>query len=42
MSIPVMNFSTETAKKLTLYDLLFFIAIYSSNNENKHLFETRN
>ena len=30
-----MNFSTESAKELTLYDLLFLIAIYSPNNDNK-------
>ena len=31
-----MNFSTESAKERTIYDLLFFIVIYSSNNDNKH------
>ena len=36
MSIPVLNFSVESAKKLTLYDLLFLIAIYSPNSDNKH------
>ena len=42
MSIPVLNFSTEPAKELTLYDFLFLIAIYSTNNDNKHAFELRN
>ena len=42
MSIPVLNFSTESAKELTLYDLLFLIAIYSPNNDNKHSSEMRN
>ena len=42
MSIPVLNFSTESAKELTLYDLLFLIAIYSPNNDNKHPSEMRN
>ena len=42
MSIKVMNFSAESAKKPTLFDLLFLIAIYSPKNENKHPSETRN
>ena len=42
MSIPVLNFSTESAKELTLYDLLFLIAIYSPNSDNKHSSEMRN
>ena len=42
MSIRVLNFSTESAKELTLYDMLFLIAIYSPNNDNKHLSEMRN
>ena len=42
MSIPVLNFSTESAKELALYDLLFLIAIYSPNNGNKHPSEMRN
>ena len=42
MSIPVLNFSTESAKELTLYDFLFLIAIYSSNNDSKHPSEMRN
>ena len=42
MSIPVQNFSTLSAKELTLYELLFLIAIYSSNNDNKHPSEMRN
>ena len=42
MSIPVLNFSTESAKELTLYDLLFLIAIYSRDNGNKHPSEMTN
>ena len=42
MSIPVLDFSTESAKELTLYDLLFLIAIYSLNNDNRHPSEIRN
>ena len=34
--ISVLNFSTESAKKLTIYDLLFLIALYSSKTDNKH------
>ena len=42
MSIPVLNFSAEFAKELTLYGLLFPIAIYSPNNGNKYPSEMRN
>ena len=42
MSIPVLNFSAELAKELTLYGLLFPIAIYSPNNGNKYPSEMRN
>ena len=42
MSIPVLNFSTESAKEITLYDLMFLIATYSPNNDNKHSSEMRN
>ena len=42
MSIPVLNFSTESAKELTLYDLLFVNAIYSPNSYNQHPSEMRN
>ena len=42
MSIPVLNFSTESANKLTLYILMFLIAIYSLNNDNKYPSEMRN
>ena len=41
MSIPVLNFSTESAKELALYDLLFLIAIYSRDNGNKYPSEMR-
>ena len=34
--------STESAKELTFYYLLFLIAIYSPSNENKHASEMRN
>ena len=36
MSTPVLNFSTKSAKELTFYDLLFFIAIYSLNSDSKY------
>ena len=36
------NFSTESAKKSTIYDFLFLIALYSPKNDNKHPSETRN
>ena len=42
MSIPVLNFSAESAKELTLYDLLLLIAICSPNSDNKHSSEMRN
>ena len=42
MSIPVLNFSTESAKELTLYGLLLLIAIFSPNNDNKHPSEMKN
>ena len=42
MSIPVLNFSTESAKELTFYDLLIIIAIYSPKNDNKHPSEMSN
>ena len=42
MSIPALNFSAESAKKLTLHDLLSLIAIYSPNNDNKHPSKMRN
>ena len=42
MSIPVLNFSTESAKELTLYDMLSLIAIYYPNNDNKHPSDMRN
>ena len=42
MSIQLLNFSTGSAKELTLYDFLFLNAIYSPNNDNKHPSEKRN
>ena len=36
MSTPVLNFSTKSAKELTFYDFLFFIAIYSPSSDSKH------
>ena len=39
--ISVLNFSTESAKKPTIYDLLFLIAIYSPKNDSKHPSEMR-
>ena len=41
-SIDVVNFSTELAKKPTIYDLLFLIAIYSPENDNKLSCNMRN
>ena len=41
-SIYVVNFSTELAKKRTIYDLLFLIAIYSPENGNKLPCDMRN
>ena len=42
MSIPLLNSTIETAKELTLCDLLFLIAIYFPKNDNKHPSEMRN
>ena len=33
ISIPVLNFSTESTIKLTNYELLFLTAIYSTKND---------
>ena len=41
ISISVLNFSTESVKKPTVYDLLFLIAIYYPKNDNKHSSEMR-
>ena len=42
ISISVLNFSTESTKKPTIYDSLFLIAIYSPENDSKHPSEMRN
>ena len=42
MSISVLNFSTESDKKPTMFDLLFLIAIYSPKNDNEYPSEMRN
>ena len=42
ISISVLNFSTESTKKTTIYDFLFLIVLYSSQNYNKHPSEMRN
>ena len=42
MSIPVLNFSTESTKELKLYGVLFLIAIKSPNNDNKYSSEMKN
>ena len=34
--ISVLNFSTESAKKLTVCNLLFLITLYSPKNGNRH------
>ena len=36
ISISVLNFSTESAKETTIYELLFLITISSPKNNNKH------
>ena len=41
-SFSVLNFSTESAKKTTIYDFIFLIALYSPKNDNKDPSETRN
>ena len=38
----MINFSNESFKILTIYDLLFTIAIYSLQNVNKHSSEMKN
>ena len=35
-----INFSTESTKKPTIYDLLFLVATYFPKNDNKHPSET--
>ena len=35
-------FSAKSAEKSTIYDKLFFVAIYSSENDNIHLSKKRN
>ena len=42
ISISVLNFSTESAEKSAIYDMLFLTAIYSPKNDNKHPSEMRN
>ena len=42
VSISVLNFSTGSAKKTTIYDLLFLFETYSPKNDNKHPSEMRN
>ena len=42
ISISVLNFSIESVKKPTVYDLLHLIAIYSPKNDNKDPSEMRN
>ena len=37
-----LNFSTESARERTVYDLLFLIVIYSPKNDNKHPSKMRN
>ena len=40
-SILVLNFNKESAKKPTVYVLLFFIAVYYPKDDNKHPSEMR-
>ena len=42
MFFSALNFSTVSAKKPTIYDLLFLIALYSPKYFNKHPSEMRN
>ena len=42
LSMPVLNFSTKSGEKPTIYDLLFLVLIYSPKNNNKHPSEIRN
>ena len=42
ISISVLNFSSESAKRPTIYDLLFLIAISTPKSNNKHPSEMRN
>ena len=42
ITIWVLNFITESAKKPKVYHLLFFTAIYSPKNDNKHPSKKRN
>ena len=41
-SISVLNSNNESAKKPTVYDLLFLIAIYYPKNQNKRPSDMRN
>ena len=38
----VLNFSTESAERKIVYDLLFLITLYFPKYENKHPSEMRN
>ena len=42
ISISKLSFSTGSAKKPTIYDLSFLIAIYYPKSDDKYSFETRN
>ena len=42
MSISGLIFSTESARKTTIYDLLYQAAIYSYKNNHKHPYEMTN
>ena len=41
IKISVLNFSTESAKKKTIYNLLFFTALCSPKNDNKQSSERK-
>ena len=41
LSKNIKIFNTETAKKITIFVLLFLIAIYSPKNDHKHSSEIR-
>ena len=42
IQISVLNFSTESAKKTVIYNLLFFTTLHSPKNDNEQPSEMRN
>ena len=41
ISTSLLDFSTESAEKPNIYELLFLVAIYSPENDNKNFSEIR-